>query len=378
MLEPWDPERPFQPMRAADSGADAEVALFFFPRELADRQEPIREQLRDQCETLRRNPHPLFLNVLDSGQQDDLFYLVQERPRGETLLSRIRQGRMTRTPFPTGEALGMCWLICRALQSMKPFSGHGFLNPQEIFLEPWEDGPLSCYPKVAHAGLRTCLRFSSMAFEGLEEEARLYAAPEFLGWESITEETDYYGIGALLYSMLTLRPPTGCFLRPARLHPGFPDALEEALLRALEEDPRERCASPGAFSRTLKEQALAGVRWEEIEEAESRLALPDPGERTGAMVLVRQPVGADPKEHLPGAGGIPDRALPVLFLVLLSLILLGFGYRELSLVRMTGEGRLEEFRRWELLFNKEAESSSRNPYGASGTEDHRTGEEPNP
>jgi len=375
MLEPWDPARPFELRRAADSRQDAEVSLFFFPREPAGPQAPVWEQIRDRCEKLRLNPHPLFLNVLDSGQEDDQFFLVEERPRGETLLSRIRYGRETGNPFSIREALGVCWLICRAVQSMKPFSGHGFLNPQDIFLEPWEDGPLSWYPKIAHAGLRACLRFSSMAFDGLEEEACLYAAPEFVGRGPITEATDFYGIAALLYSMLTLRPPTGCFLRPGRIHPGFPASLEGALLRALEEDPRERLASPGAFSYTLKEQSASGIRWEEIEAAESRLGLPKPGRPAGAMVLARRPAGTDPDEHLSDARGIPDRTLPALILVLLSLILVGFGLREFSLVRMTGEDRLEEFRRWEQRFHGEAESSTGIQYVVSGTEERRAGKE---
>jgi len=351
MLEPWNPERSLQPVRATDSLGNAEVALSFLPGDLGARHEWVRRDILEQGDRLRRNPHPLLLNVLDVVQEGDLLFLVEERPRGGTLLSRIREGRNGGEPLPLAQALGLSWLLCRAAEFVQPFSVNGFFNPQEVFLEPWEGGPLPWYPKVAHPGVRACLRFSSAAFLGLEEEACLYAAPEFVGRQEITEATDFYGIGALLYSMLTLRPPTGCFLRPAGLHPGFPQALEASMLRALEEDPRQRRSSPGAFRRALREHAGSDVPWGEIEAAENRLVVWTGTARTGTEVLAprRDRSGPVPPRRSPRAGPAQSR-VAVLCLLLLSLVLLGLGFRELSQARLHGENRLQEFRRWEILF----------------------------
>ena len=351
ILDPSGPEEPLRLVRAADSLEKAEVFLFFFPRDLGPREAVVRREIRERGERLRRNPHPLFLNVLDVQEDAGLLFLVEERPLGETLLSRIRDRRRTGNVFSLQEALGLCGLLCRAVDSMQPFLGHGFLNPQEVFLEPWEGGPLPFYPKVAHTGVRACLRCASAALEGLEEEARLYAAPEFVGREAITGATDCYGIAALLYSMLTMHPPTGCFHRPSVIHPGFPAALEGEILRALEENPRQRCASPGALLETLKTHTGAEVPWEKIETAESCLC------RRHGRAPRAVANGSSLRRH-PGkpeglSRDLPARSRPLLAvvcLVLLSAVLLGFGIWELRSARLQGESRLLELRGWELRF----------------------------
>jgi len=378
ILEPWDPARPLRVVRAADAERGAEVALLFFPRNGQGLPGPVWEEIRTRCEKLRRNPHPLFLNVLDSGQEDDGFFLVQERPRGETLLSRIRQARGTGAgPFAAGEALGACWLLCRAVESLWPVCCHGFLNPQEVFLEPWDGGPLPWYPKVAHAGVRASLRFSSLAFCGLDQEACLYAAPEFVGRAPLTEATDVYGIGALLYGMLTLRPPTGCFVRPSHRHPGFPGALEGALLRALEEDPRSRQASPLGFSRTLKESSAREVSWEELEAAEVRLGLAGAWRKTGALVLVGRSPGKEPPAPVAAESGGrgPALGLPALLLALLGLAMLLLGLGEAVLPGPEGRGRFEAFQHWERRFEQEATEAGRGAIGAWADDRWHTGRE---
>ncbi len=351
-----NPVKPFRLLRADDAMEKDEVALFLVPRGSADDPDQAGETLRTLVETLSGNPHPLFLNVLSSGREDGFFFMVEEQPQGRSLLYHLQEKRKNGKPFSTMEALVLCWLLCRAVQSLHRFTVHGFVNPQEVFLEPWRDGPIPWYPKIAHPGVRAILRSGSMAFDGLEAEARFHAAPEFIAQQPVTEGTDFYGVGSLLYSMLTLRPPTGCFVRPGSLHPGFPESLDLALLRVLEEDPIDRYPSPTAFFHALKDQAGLEFHWEAIEEAEKRLMKPSRDPEGHALSLVRWKEEEGPAEDTGGAARTVPRAYIWAFLLLLSLVLLGAGFWEVAHLRQEGQRQFEEFRRWEKLFDERTDT----------------------
>jgi PAS domain S-box-containing protein len=109
-----------------------------------------------------------------------------------------------------------------------------------------------------------------------------YMAPEqAVGRPDLIDcRTDVYGLGAILYEILSGRPPfTGSDtqevlrkvreeepVRPSQLCPGVPPALERACLRALGKRPEDRYASAGDLARDVQ-------HWQEVQRRQAEEAL---------------------------------------------------------------------------------------------------------
>lgn len=95
-----------------------------------------------------------------------------------------------------------------------------------------------------------------------------YMAPEQAAGrtDQLDRRTDVYGLGAILYELLTSRPPvergpwevmlervrTQDPVAPRRLHPALSRDLEAVCLKCLEKDPRQRYPSAGALADDLR------------------------------------------------------------------------------------------------------------------------------
>ncbi len=158
----------------------------------------------------------------------------------------------------------------------------------------------------------------------------LFTAPEQLRGETLPA-SDQYALAAIVYSLLTGETPlvgdAAALLTaiprepvtaPAQLNPAIPSQGEQALLRALAKDPRQRYATIEAFAQALDEAlavpvgagAGAGTTQEFARLASSTAGMrrPGPGAEaaapgsSGLRVYDRRGVGADGSQALPGDG----------------------------------------------------------------------------
>src|SRR5262249_8444760 len=117
-------------------------------------------------------------------------------------------------------------------------------------------------PKVADFGLAKCKVDLGSNLTGTRETlgTPCYMAPELTtGARDADARTDVYGLGAILYELLTGRPPfVGTIplevvrmvreerpVPPSAINEKVPSDLEAVCLRCLEKDPNERFATAG-------------------------------------------------------------------------------------------------------------------------------------
>ncbi|HLK89678.1 MAG TPA: serine/threonine-protein kinase [Polyangia bacterium] len=193
-------------------------------------------------------------------------YVATELVPGETLHRRLkREPRLSE-----GEALRIAGQICDAVAHLHERGFvHYDLKPANVILCP--DGSI----RVIDLGLahdivtrRFALGAQAPAIGSAE-----YVAPEQIRRQRGRTSADVYSIGAILYTMLTGRPPfpdddpfvvasartLGDPPAPRALDPRLSREAEEIALRALRRDPRERYPSVAAMKADLDDPSRVVV-----------------------------------------------------------------------------------------------------------------------
>jgi serine/threonine-protein kinase len=172
--------------------------------------------------------------------------------------------RRERGPFSPAEAVALSARIAEALaEAHRQGIIHCDVKPRNVVVR--HDGQ----PVLIDFGIARLSNADSPP--GGEEVAgsAAYMAPEQLQGEPLDQRADVFGLGALLYELLTGRPPYagGSIteqlqerresepLSPRRLNPSIPPALEAVILTALSSDPNRRYEDAVSFEAAL-EQAL--------------------------------------------------------------------------------------------------------------------------
>ena len=198
----------------------------------------------------------------DEGQ----VFIAMEYLEGENLADMIRR----EGALELGRALRLASQIAQGLvAALRAGVPHRDLKPQNVVVVGHDervkvtDFGVARLWRTTMGGTRT--RLDSVTLE--------YTAPEQLIGGDADDRTDVYGLGAMLYAMLTgAAPPTGASRgtedsedlwqapQPVReLRPEVPVALEQALLRAMEREPERRQSSMHEFAAGLLDLAATVI-----------------------------------------------------------------------------------------------------------------------
>jgi eukaryotic-like serine/threonine-protein kinase len=243
-----------------------------------------RARFRAEAEAVARLHHPNIVQIYDIGEIDGSPYFSMELVEGPTL-AQVCEGRPQSPP----SAAKLVETVARAIhcahqrgilhRDLKPANvllqsagaGNGRAG-LETALAPGGDSfslSASCWtPKVADFGLAKRLDDVSLTQHGLIVGTPSYMAPEQVTGkgQSLSIATDVYGLGTILYELLTGRAPfvAGSIestlaivasedpIPPRRLRPGVPRDLETICLKCLEKDPSRRYSSAELLADDLR------------------------------------------------------------------------------------------------------------------------------
>jgi serine/threonine-protein kinase len=237
--------------RADDIKLGQPVALKFLPRALE--QDAARlALLLDEVKLARQVSHPNVCRVWDAGETDGLHFVSMEYVDGEDLGSLLR--RIGRLPEERGVQIAR--EICAGLAAIHDQGVlHRDLKPSNVML----DGRGRV--RIADFGLATLAH--AAAGDNSRSGTPAYMAPEQLEGREVTERSDVYALGLLLYEVFTGRHAFASgrtpSLRGTESRPETPSShlrsldpvVERAILRCLEPDPALRPASALAVANAL-------------------------------------------------------------------------------------------------------------------------------
>lgn len=234
--------------------------------------------------------------------------LVQGPLTGQQLGAFVAARRSGGKPISLRGAYNVVAHVCNALTSIHgqgAHSGpHGAVRPGAVWIG--DDGRVQLSDLVIARAV-----LAAGGTGGLPEAEAAYLAPELKSGLAPTRASDLFGLGALLYVLLTGRSPQEAFIAPSQAHPEATPAVDNELLRALAPDPRARHATPDAFRVALlallgdAEQETTGDFGVDVEVEVNLASLPPsrrPGYRTGEI-----PISIPAAPRLPQMpGGAPE------------------------------------------------------------------------
>ncbi|WP_169974465.1 protein kinase domain-containing protein [Tautonia rosea] len=213
-------------------------------------------RFRLEAEAAANLDHPGIVPIFEIGEHDGQHYFSMAFVNGRSLAAEVADG-----PLPPRRAAELSSQICEAVQHAHDHGVlHRDLKPANVMI----DG--SGRPKVTDFGLaKRFQRDDSVTNTGLVMGSPSYMPPEQAEGKPVDRTADIYAIGALLYCLLTGRPPFQAAspidtlrqvssqepVPPRQLNSAVPRDLETIVLKALQKDPNRRYESARRLAEDL-------------------------------------------------------------------------------------------------------------------------------
>jgi serine/threonine-protein kinase len=218
----------------------------------------ILQRFQEEARAAAGLAHAHVVAVYEAGQVEGQPFIAMQYVPGCSLSGRLKQG-----PVPAEEAAAVVRAVAEAVHHLHRHGVvHRDLKPSNILLD--EAG----HPFVTDFGLVKVLGGDShRTHTGAVVGTPSYMSPEqAAGRKDLGPASDVYSLGAILYELLTGRPPfhednpldtlvqvlESEPTAPRRLRPGVPADLELICLRCLEKAPADRFASAEELARALE------------------------------------------------------------------------------------------------------------------------------
>lgn len=215
-----------------------------------------RARLQREARAMASLNHPHVIRVFEVGEAAGQVFFAMEYAEGGDLRLALRDG-----PWEPRRAVRLLRQAADAVAHAHAAGVlHRDLKPGNVLLTVDGQPRLADFGLAAPLGARGDLTLTDHALG-----TPAYMAPEVAEGRPVDARVDVYGLGALLYELLTGRPPfagqtTAAILTavsredpiaPRSLVPGLDADLETICLKCLEKEPRQRYDSAAAVESDL-------------------------------------------------------------------------------------------------------------------------------
>jgi hypothetical protein len=209
-----------------------------------------RRRFRLEAEAVARLQHPSIVQIYEVGETEGKPFFSLEFCAGSSLADKLHG-----TPLPPWKEADVVETLARAIDAAHQAGiVHRDLKPANVLLTA--DGQ----PKITDFGLAKQLdRATGQTASGAILGTPSYMAPEQAAGKTkeVSPAADIYALGAILYELMTGRPPFQATtlldtvqqvladgpVPPSRWQPKLPRDLETICLKCLHKEPRRRYAT---------------------------------------------------------------------------------------------------------------------------------------
>ena len=211
------------------------------------------EILRAEIKTAAGLTHRSIVATYGMGaEKNGARFIACEWMQGQPLTTVVARKRAEGEPLSLRGAYNVIAHVARALSAAADKgTSHGGLRPSVVWIA--QSGRV----KVAEFGIaRAVLRTAGAAALGATEQA--FLAPEVRSGGLPDARADVFGLGGLLYTMLTGRNAGDDYVAPSSAHPEGKPEIDQILLRCLAADPGARYASAEEVRAALAPHCASG------------------------------------------------------------------------------------------------------------------------
>jgi len=245
--------------RAYDSSFDRDVAIKVLPREfLHNPQFP--DRFKREIKTIAQLEHPAIVPVYDVGDHEGVPYFVMRYMPGGSLSDMIEKGR-----FSLEDTARTVERLASALSyAHRKGIIHRDLKPDNILFN--EEG----YPFISDFGVAKLSEAQTNLTGSGIIGTPAYMSPEQATGDPLDHRSDVYGLGVIVYQMLTGKQPynadtpMGVAIKHVTdpvpdirlVAPDLPEALGDVMKKVLAKDREERYPTAVEFARALNQVAF--------------------------------------------------------------------------------------------------------------------------
>lgn len=210
------------------------------------------ERFRQEAQSAARMQHPNIVAIHEIGEADGISFFSMQYVRGNNLHRRLAAGLAPKNPIDIARLIKTLADAVHYAHQLNVL--HLDLKPANVLIADEHERPF-----IADFGLARPLDHAMAAATDEVSGTPSYMAPEQaeLRGHALSRATDIYGLGSILYELLTKRPPhlgespeetmrlvvRGDLMAPRKIDRMIPVDLEAVCVKCLSRDPSDRYSS---------------------------------------------------------------------------------------------------------------------------------------